>query len=103
MPPVLSLGLPTERWHAVAQQDQTLKSRCEIVIFRRVSLSTYEFSHLLLTRLSGGIRGILELVILQKVIDEVGFDFPVQELFDLAIGTSTGECGYNCQLASFVN
>jgi len=40
--------------------------------------------------LSGGIRGILELTILQKVVDEVGFDLPIQELFDLAIGTSTG-------------
>lgn len=41
-------------------------------------------------RSSGGIRGILELVILQKLLDEVGFDLPIQELFDLAIGTSTG-------------
>ena len=40
--------------------------------------------------LSGGIRGILELMILQKVLDEVGFDIPIQELFDLAIGTCTG-------------
>ena len=40
--------------------------------------------------LSGGIRGILELVILKKVLDVVGFDIPIQELFDLAIGTSTG-------------
>ena len=40
--------------------------------------------------LSGGIRGILELTILQKVVEEVGFDIPIQELFDLAIGTSTG-------------
>ena len=39
---------------------------------------------------SGGIRGILELIILQKIVDEVGFDIPIQELFDLAIGTSTG-------------
>ncbi len=43
-----------------------------------------------LTMLSGGIRGILELTILQKVVEEVGFDIPIQELFDLAIGTSTG-------------
>ena len=39
---------------------------------------------------SGGVRGIIELVILQKILDEVGFDIPIQELFDLAIGTSTG-------------
>ena len=44
----------------------------------------------LLILYSGGIRGILELTILQKILDEVGFDIPIQELFDLAIGTSTG-------------
>ena len=27
---------------------------------------------------------------LRKIVSEVGFDIPVQELFDLAIGTSTG-------------
>ena len=49
------------------------------------------FATAVLTLLSGGIRGILELMILQKVLDEVGFDIPIQELFDLAIGTSTGK------------
>lgn len=46
-------------------------------------------------RSSGAIRGILELVILQKLLDEVGFDLPIQELFDLAIGTSTGRLKYS--------
>ncbi|KAH7382108.1 hypothetical protein BKA64DRAFT_713345 [Cadophora sp. MPI-SDFR-AT-0126] len=38
----------------------------------------------------GGVRGILELMILRKVVNEVGLGIPIQELFDLAIGTSTG-------------
>lgn len=29
-------------------------------------------------------------MILRKIVDEVGFGIPIQELFDLAIGTSTG-------------
>jgi hypothetical protein len=29
-------------------------------------------------------------MILKKMVDEVGFGIPIQELFDLAIGTSTG-------------
>ncbi|KAH0556820.1 hypothetical protein GP486_005392 [Trichoglossum hirsutum] len=37
----------------------------------------------------GGVRGILKLMILRKVTNEVGFGIPIQELFDLAIGTST--------------
>ena len=41
--------------------------------------------------LSGGVRGILELKILQAILEEVGFGLPIQELFDLAIGTSTGQ------------
>ena len=32
----------------------------------------------------------MELVMLRRIESEVGFDIPVQELFDLAIGTSTG-------------
>lgn len=38
----------------------------------------------------GGVRGILELCILKKLIDEIGLGIPIQELFDVAIGTSTG-------------
>ncbi|QDS72494.1 hypothetical protein FKW77_010061 [Venturia effusa] len=38
----------------------------------------------------GGIRGIIELCILKRVVDAVGHNIPIQELFDLAIGTSTG-------------
>jgi len=38
----------------------------------------------------GGVRGIIELTILQSIIDKVGHNIPIQELFDLAVGTSTG-------------
>ncbi|KAM0227446.1 hypothetical protein ACHAP5_012176 [Fusarium lateritium] len=38
----------------------------------------------------GGIRGIIELVILSKIEKEVGLGIRIQELFDLVIGTSTG-------------
>lgn len=41
---------------------------------------------------SGGVRGILELVLLQAIMDKVGFGIPIQELFDLVVGTSTGTC-----------
>jgi len=38
----------------------------------------------------GGIRGIVELMILTRLIEEIGFSIPIQQLFDLVIGTSTG-------------
>ncbi|KAM7188967.1 hypothetical protein V8F33_010301 [Rhypophila sp. PSN 637] len=36
----------------------------------------------------GGIRGVVELVILSRLMDEIKFDIPIQQLFDLVIGTS---------------
>lgn len=48
------------------------------------------------TKYSGGIRGIIELCILQKVLEQVGHHIPIQELFDLAVGTSTGESTFHC-------
>lgn len=39
---------------------------------------------------SGGVRGILELLLLESLVRRVGFDIPIQELFDVVIGTSTG-------------
>ncbi|KAK4185147.1 hypothetical protein QBC35DRAFT_538384 [Podospora australis] len=38
----------------------------------------------------GGIRGVVELVILQAIEDELGGHVPVQEFFDLVVGTSFG-------------
>ncbi|KAK0722843.1 hypothetical protein B0T26DRAFT_704224 [Lasiosphaeria miniovina] len=38
----------------------------------------------------GGIRGIVELVILSEIQKTVGLGIPIQDLFDLVIGTSTG-------------
>lgn len=40
---------------------------------------------------SGGVRGILEILVLEKIEQEVGYDIPIQDLFDLVVGTSTGE------------
>jgi len=39
----------------------------------------------------GGVRGIIELVILEAILGKVGHGIPVQELFDVIVGTSTGE------------
>jgi len=42
---------------------------------------------------SGGVRGIIELRILRAILAEVGHSIPIQELFDLVYGTSTGSIG----------
>jgi patatin-like phospholipase/acyl hydrolase len=50
----------------------------------------------ILTLDGGGIRGIVELALLQALEKEVGLGVPISELFDLVVGTSTGtlhECG----------
>lgn len=38
----------------------------------------------------GGIRGIIELAILEKVADRTGLRLPIRDFFDLIVGTSTG-------------
>lgn len=38
----------------------------------------------------GGIRGVVELAILSTIEKEIGFGIPIQEMFDLVVGTSTG-------------
>lgn len=38
----------------------------------------------------GGIRGIVELAIFEKVESRIGLNLPVRDLFDLVTGTSTG-------------
>ena len=40
----------------------------------------------------GGVRGIIPLQFLQVLQDRIGLPIPVQENFDLAFGTSSGEC-----------
>lgn len=40
----------------------------------------------------GGVRGIVPLQFLQVLQDRIGLPIPVQENFDLAFGTSSGEC-----------
>jgi hypothetical protein len=43
-----------------------------------------------LTLDGGGIRGVVELALLQELIDKVGLGIPIREFFDLIVGTSTG-------------
>jgi hypothetical protein len=40
----------------------------------------------------GGVRGIMPLQFLQVLQDRIGLPIPVQENFDIAFGTSSGEC-----------
>ena len=45
----------------------------------------------MLTLDGGGVRGIVELVLLERLSSTLGLDIPMQECFDLIIGTSTGK------------
>jgi patatin-like phospholipase/acyl hydrolase len=40
-----------------------------------------------LTCFSGGVRALVELVILRLIEDRTGFNIPIQEFFDLIVGT----------------
>ena len=44
-----------------------------------------------LTLDGGGIRGIVELAILTEIERRVGLGIPIRDMFDLIVGTSTGE------------
>ena len=44
-----------------------------------------------LTLDGGGVRGILELTILEKLLDKIGPALHIRDLFDLIVGTSTGK------------
>lgn len=39
----------------------------------------------------GGVRGIVELVVLRRLEDHIGIGLPLGRFFDLAVGTSAGE------------
>lgn len=39
---------------------------------------------------SGGVRGIVELVVLEALMKRIGHDLPIQELFDVIVGAGTG-------------
>ena len=45
----------------------------------------------LLTLDGGGVRGIVEIAILEKIEHRVGLGVPIRDLFDLIVGTSTGK------------
>lgn len=44
-------------------------------------------TNVLLTATSGGIRSIVQLTILKELEGLIGLDIPIQEFFDLIIGT----------------
>lgn len=44
-----------------------------------------------LTLDGGGVRGILELALLQLVEAEIALDLPIHHFFDLITGTNTGD------------
>lgn len=39
----------------------------------------------------GGVRGLVTLIYLQLLQDQIGLDYPVQEHFDVVVGTSSGK------------
>jgi patatin-like phospholipase/acyl hydrolase len=43
-----------------------------------------------LTLDGGGIRGVVELALLQALAEETGLGVPIRDYFDLIVGTSTG-------------
>ena len=45
----------------------------------------------LLTLDGGGVRGILEIMLLEQLHHAIELDVPISELFDLIVGTSTGK------------
>ena len=53
-----------------------------------------------LTLDGGGIRGIIELAILEQVERRVGLGMPIRDLFDLIVGTSTGQFRISCAYVS---
>jgi hypothetical protein len=62
---------------------------------RILSRDGYEASPLILRELIDflrrrGVRGIVELVVLESIMNRVGHNLPMQELFDVIMGTSTG-------------
>ena len=66
-----------EPWDNESPQLMKLKPKCAGV--RALTLD------------GGGVRGIVELAILGELEQRVGLDVPIAELFDLIVGTSTGE------------
>ena len=53
-----------------------------------------------LTLDGGGIRGIVELAILTEIERRVGLGIPIRDMFDLIVGTSTGESLYYLLVSS---
>ena len=76
----------------MGSQKETSRRRSKDIISRRVGQMSSFFATDADDHESGGIRGIIELAILQTIEDRVGHGLPIQELFDVVVGTSTGRC-----------
>jgi patatin-like phospholipase/acyl hydrolase len=50
-----------------------------------------------LTLDGGGIRGIVELALLEKLDSTMGLEVPLRDHFDLIMGTSTGKAGFSLE------
>ncbi|KAH0565196.1 hypothetical protein GP486_001412 [Trichoglossum hirsutum] len=71
-----SCPLCQTEWHDLHPQLIRLKPKCAGVR--------------ILTLDGGGVRGIIELTILERLEQRIGLRTPIRELFDLVMGTSTG-------------
>lgn len=56
-----------------------------------MAASLQRLMQLIIHTCRGGVRGIVELVVLEAITKRVGHNLPVQELFDVIMGTSTGQ------------
>jgi hypothetical protein len=56
-----------------------------------------------LTLDGGGVKGILEIAMLLKLEEKIGLGLPIQDFFDLVIGTSTGSCNCGINVAKINN
>lgn len=56
----------------------------------------------ILTIDGGGVRGVIPLEFLDMMQEAIGKDCPIQNLFDLVIGTSSGNCFRHIRLIKFL-
>lgn len=92
---VKDFGEPFEsRRYCYNLRSCVLCGNAEIAIVRnqKIQLDTRFGGARMMTLDGGGIRGIIELAILEKIMAHVGLPVPLRELFDLIVGTSTGTC-----------
>jgi len=56
----------------------------------------------ILTLDGGGVRGVIEIAVLQRLEHQMGLNLHVREIFDLIMGTSTGKSPYRIFVPSLV-